>query len=240
MIQPRPRRPAVAVLGAAALLQVATDRVAAHPGVDGGAAEVGVPLVVVLVAGTSVLAGVLAADGRAARFGPALSRWVARLSGPLLVAVGLLAAAGALASRPLAAGAGLALGATGGLLVLASAHGATATVGAVALHRLLEGVTLAAAAATGSAVGLLGAVVLGCHATAECVAIGGTDGFGRRRAVGAVLFVTVAFLAGTGIGTLGSLSLSSTPRLAVLALVGGLLVVLGTDATRHTDRPVPA
>jgi hypothetical protein len=206
-------------------------------------ADDGIALVPVLAAVTAlgVATGVLVASGR----GPLSDRLptgaLGRTVGPLLVGLGVVAVVSALARDPLVGVAGIAAGSTAGAFVAlrgGCSACADAAVGAVAVHRLVEGLTLAVAAAAGSSLGGLAVVVLAGHTIAECLAVGGHAGFGWRRAVGAVLFVEAAFVGGAALGSLG-LSTAALPSLWVTAVVGGLLLALGATELRPRRRSSP-
>lgn len=110
------------------------------------------------------------------------------------------------------------------------------TVGAISTHRALEGVILGALYSTGAAVGLFAAVVLAGHAALETAAVSGLYATvpRRTRAVGAILLVQVGYVAG-GIAGLGvAETVPASVRALVLAIVGGSLLVIGTNETERS------
>ena len=205
----------------------------AHSGSSGGGPPLDLAVVITVIVGSGVIGGVLAtgSSNTRSRFDPLghLSPFI----GPLLVILGFLAAASAVAQRPSIAVPGLLVGVAGAGIVAVRSDRRTcadATVGAIVVHRLLEGITLAAAYIVGSAIGIVGAIVLAVHATAECVAVGGSyGGSKRRRAVAAVLTVQFVFVIGTVIGVLATGGLPSVVRMGALGLLGGVLFVLGIN-----------
>lgn len=111
---------------------------------------------------------------------------------------------------------------------------ADAALGAVTLHRGLEGIVLATIYAADAALGLAGAIVVAGHATVETAAVGSlyaTDS--RRYALAAVLVVQIGFLIGAaaGAGVVGGVS--SAVEAGLLALVGGVLLAVGTREGRR-------
>jgi hypothetical protein len=207
---------------------------AAH-GVDVARAGVEFPLVVAGVVGAGLLGGglALAAVGRVP-LNPFQGVAV-----PLLVALlGGGALAGAVARTPTAAlvGAGVGVGVSRWRGV-AHANGgdcADATLGAVGLHRTLEGAGLAALYAANAALGLAGALLVAGHAAAETAAVGALYApAGRRRAVGAVLAVQAGFAIGAVLGQGVVESAPSGFQVGALALVGSVLLAAGVRETRR-------
>jgi hypothetical protein len=136
------RRASLALVATVGFVQVGSTAVAAHGTDSGGWYLVGLPWVLALVAGAGLVAGVLAATGEPSlgvRVEPAT---VGRAVGAVLLVLGGVAALSALTRRRAVGLAGVAAGAVGGGVVVR--YGgcgvcADATVGAVALHRLVEG-----------------------------------------------------------------------------------------------------
>lgn len=221
------------VLALLALVVACSGTASAHE-TPGGGSTVGFGVVVALpvLAG---LAGGLAAVSRRAdaiavphvgtAFGVALvalgTTFLVHAAGdaPLLSVV--LVVAGGVAARTL-------LGHT------AVHRGADAALAAVAVHRFVEGTALAVAYGVGAAVGAFGAVALAGHAVVESVIIGRLHArIGRPRALAAVVGVQASFVLGARIGADAVLS-SVHVRAAVLAVAGGVLLVLGFDETGAT------
>lgn len=120
---------------------------------------------------------------------------------------------------------------------------ADAALGAVTLHRGFEGVVLATIYAADAALGLAGAVIVAVHAAAETAAVGSLYASGGRRyALAAVLIVQTGFVLGvaSGWGVIGDVS--PTVEAGLLALVGGVLLAVGTREGQrlHTASAVPA
>jgi hypothetical protein len=207
-----------------------------------GAAEIAFPAVVVGSVVVSLLGGglvLVALDRR-----PPVRRVV-----PLLVLVlGGLSVALALTELPTVAG----LGAVGGVAVVALTrdHAVTdcggcadAALGAVTLHRSVEGVVLATVYAADAALGLLGAAVLAVHAVAETAAVGSLYAASRRHAVAAVCLLQAGFVGGVVAGHAAVGAVPPAIEVGLLALVGGVLLAVGAREgySRYTGRrSVPA
>lgn len=224
-----PLVPLVAVLAA-------SGTASAH-GVGSEGNAVGLTLVVGLAVGAGLVAGLVAVT----RDGGGIGRTrLTALVGPTLVALGALAVATVAGRGPLVAGGCLLAGAALGWVLVRrvadghASHGSCANtaLGAVTVHRAVEGLSLAAVYATGSAVGLVGAVVLAGHATAETAAVGGLFGVGSRsRGVAAVGVVQAAFLAGAVAGVVATAELPPVLSDGTVAVVGGVLLVVGIVET---------
>jgi zinc transporter ZupT len=116
---------------------------------------------------------------------------------------------------------------------------ADATLGAVTVHRGLEGAVLATVYAADAALGLAGALLVAGHATAETAAVGSLYATaGRHHAVGAVLLVQVGFVAGVGVGWGVVDAVPAAVQAGLLALVGGVLLSVGVREAR-ARRAVP-
>jgi hypothetical protein len=221
-MRPLVRRTA-AVLGVALLSTPA----AAH-GVATVATGLPFPLVVVGVVAVSLLGGglVLVAYGRLPR--------PTRGAAPLLVAtLGVAALALAVTRSMAVAFVGTAAGI--GVVYLARDAAITdcgacadAALGAVTLHRGLEGVVLATVYAADAALGLLGAAVVAAHAAVETAAVGSLYAATKRHAVAAVCLAQAGFVGGVaaGRGVVGAVP--PAVDASVLALVGGVLLAVGT------------
>jgi zinc transporter ZupT len=120
---------------------------------------------------------------------------------------------------------------------------ADAALGAVTLHRGLEGVVLATVYAADAALGLAGALVVAGHAAAETAAVGSLYvPAGRRYALAGVLVVQTGFVAGVAAGWGVVAGVPSTAEAGLLALVGGVLLAAGTREARrrHVGDPASA
>ena len=120
---------------------------------------------------------------------------------------------------------------------------ADAALGAVTLHRGLEGVVLATIYAADAALGLAGALVVAGHAAAETAVVGSLYATaGRRYALAAVLVVQTGFVVGVAAGWGVVSDVSPTIEAGLLALVGGVLLAVGTREGRrlHVADVVPA
>lgn len=228
-----------AIVGVAVLSCSAGPARAHVPG-DAGGSVVGLAAIVVASVVVSLLGGfaLVVADGQRYRSVPSLG--VA--FGTVLVVSGGLTVSAAALDDPTTAVAG----ALAGMLVVRSfstgspddtrrggdgTYGrdrhAGAALGAVVAHRTIEGLTVAAVYTTGSAIGLLGAVVLAGHATIETIAVGGLYLGDRTRVLGATCLVQFGFVVGAVAGQATTVPLLPAHRIAVLAAVGGVLLVVG-------------
>jgi len=117
---------------------------------------------------------------------------------------------------------------------------ADAALGAVTLHRGLEGVVLATVYAADAAIGLAGAAVVAGHAAAETAAVGSLYAAADRRyALAAVLVVQAGFIVGVAVGWGVVGGVSPAAEAGLLALVGGVLLAVGTrEARRRHATPV--
>ncbi|WP_318568727.1 hypothetical protein [Salinigranum marinum] len=233
------RRAAAAALGVALLSTPSS----AH-GVTAAATGLSFPLVVAGVVLVSLLGGgfVLGAYGR-------LPWSPGRAALPALV-FALGAAALALAVTQAAAATLVGLAAGVGVVYLARGAAITdcgtcadAALGAVTLHRGLEGVVLATVYAADAALGLVGALLVAGHAAAETAAVGSLYApAGRRYALAAVLAVQTGFVVGVAAGWGVVAGVSPTAEAGLLALVGGVLLAVGTREARrrHVASIMPA
>jgi hypothetical protein len=233
-----PRHVVATLLGTALLSTPAV----AH-GTAATAAGLGFPAVVAASVGASLLGGglVLAVVDRLPRSRGAVSL--------LFLTLGGLSVALALDGASVGAGLGVAAGV--GVVALARGHALTdcgvcadAALGAVTLHRGLEGVVLATVYAADAALGLLGAAVLAAHAAAETAAVGSLyAAAGRRYALAAVCLLQVGFVVGVAVGWGVVDAISPAAEAGLLALVGGVLLAVGAREgyTRYAERrSVPA
>jgi hypothetical protein len=235
----RTRRVATAAVGVALLSMPAS----AHGG-TAAATGLSFPLVVVGVVLVSLLGGgvVLVAYGR-------LPWSTGRAVLPVLVfALGATALALAVTRAAVVAIVGLAVGV--GVVYLARDAAITecgtcadAAIGAVTLHRGLEGVVLATIYAADAALGLAGALVVAAHAAAETAAVGSLYATaGRGYALAAVLVVQAGFVGGVAAGWGIGGGVSQTAEAGLLALVGGVLLAVGARVVqrRHVANVVQA
>jgi hypothetical protein len=208
--------------------------VAAH-GTTATASGLAFPAVVVASVGASLLGGgtVLALIDPAARVGGA-----DRVVPFLLLALGCLSIGLALDGEPL----GVAAGATAGVGIVATARGravtdcgacADAALGAVTLHRGLEGAVLATLYAADAALGLVGATLLAVHAMAETAAVGSLYATTRRVALGAVCLLQVGFVVGVVAGWRLIDAVPPVAETGALALVGAVLLAVGVREGYH-------
>lgn len=114
-----------------------------------------------------------------------------------------------------------------------------AALGAVVLHRFVEGSLLAALYSADAAVGIGAGLVLAVHAAAETGAVAGLWSAGRWRWV-IVTLVQVSFVAGTLAGVGGVRYVTTLGTVTVLALLGGALIAAGAATASNARHPTPA
>jgi hypothetical protein len=235
----------IARRAAAAALVVAlvSTPVSAHVGAA-AATGLSFPLVVAGVVLVSLLGGgfVLGAYGRlpSSPGRAALPALVFALGAAALALAVTRAAAATLVG--LAAGVGIVYAVRDAAITDCGAC-ADAALGAVTLHRGLEGVVLATVYAADAALGLAGALVVAGHAAAETAAVGSLYApAGRRYALAAVLVVQTGFVVGVAAGWRVAIGVPPTAEAGLLALVGGVLLAVGSREARrrHVRDAVPA
>ncbi|WP_248897199.1 hypothetical protein [Haloplanus halobius] len=234
--------PRLTVVGTA-LIASATPTIA-HGTESAVASGLVFPAVVAASVGASLIGGgfVLAVTGR---FRMSLDGAVPLL----LVGLGGLSVAFALDEAMAVAAVGVVAGI--GIVVFGRDGGlsdcgvcADAALGAVTLHRALEGIALATLYAADAALGVAGAAVLAVHAAAETAAVGSLYATTRRYALGAVGLLQVGFVLGVvaGWNVVGTIPVGI--RGGLLALVGGVLLAAGArEAHRRyasSSRATPA
>lgn len=237
MADATPAGPRRGPLGAGALgcLLLCARPVVAHPGGQPSANGVGLRIVLPVIVGLGLSAGALVALGCARLADVRRARLLGRAVGPLLIGLGGVAVVAALLQRPVAAvGSGSVGLLAGGAVVARGGCGVCAdvTTGAIAVHRFVEGLALAALAVTGASISVAGVVVLAGHTVVECVAVAGQQARDPLPAVGAVAGILTAFVLGVGVGTVGLGVGVPLPEPLVGAVVGGLLLALGMGELR--------
>ena len=183
--------------------------------------------VVAVSALLSISVGMLAAVSRDITIAKRNDQWISPLVGFVIIGLGVTAGGSIAFRAPITATIGIGIGLTVGFAMVSHrsrSDCADMTAGAIALHRLVEGVAVAGLWAAGTTVGLLGVAMFTCHMIIECVAIGLQQSYSRYRAIGAVIVVTGVFITGVGIGLTGTEVL---PTQWIVAMIGGLLISLG-------------
>jgi len=230
-----------ALLTGVTLSALATTPVAAHGASTGGSLDAGVVLGVATAVGLVVgLLGV--AFGSCGWLGSSPIRRRHAVDAGLVV-IGIGFALPALGSKPTLAAAGVvAGGATATLAARYRTHRAACSfcgrrtdlaVGALAVHRAVEGVVLGAAAVVGGTVGVAGAALVAGHTAVEAGFLGGAYGTtGARRGVATVAGLQLALALGGVAGVVASVRISPAVETLVLAAVGAALVATGLDGVR--------
>jgi hypothetical protein len=205
----------------------------------------GRPLGWAIITGMAVSAGLLAgyvtvAERRERARG--VRDWLGLAVGPLLVALGLTAMGTAASGGPAVAGVAGGIGTVGAWAVSTQGDGGRrsepTSLATLARHRAVEGTALAGAYVAGSAVGLLGTIVLAGHVTADTAAVGGFYGTSRLRCTGRAVLVQCGALAGAvgGLALVGDIP--PVGSVVALALAGGVLVAIGgLETTTHLPTP---
>lgn len=236
------RRLLLAVSGLAGSLVWAVTPVVAHDhpvSVGGPTTSVGV--VILLAVGVSLLGGAgIARWGslHGIRLPPQHLGLVLAVLGGAAVVTGLTESL-VLASAGMVVGIGVAAWATHSRGHSPGGGCADATLGAVLLHRVVEGAVVATAAATGTVFGVVGALVFAVHAAAETCAVSGLYATrDSRRALVATVLVQVAFVVGALVGVLVLATLPAIVRVGVVGFTGGVLLTVGVTTLRQPPRTV--
>lgn len=183
--------------------------------------------VVAVSAILSISVGVGAAISRDTQTATRHNHWISLLVGFVIIGLGVTAGGSIAFQAPTTAAIGIGVGLAVGLAIVSHrscSDCADMTAGAIALHRLVEGVAVAGLWAAGTTVGLLGVAMFTSHMMIECAVIGLQQSYSRYRAVSAVIVVTVVFMIGVGVGLTG---LGLLPTQWIVAMISGLLIPLG-------------
>lgn len=212
-------------------LSISVAPATAHGAPQTDGTTIPVPTVAAVVTILSATAGLVAIGAHSRHRTPTMVKYVHRVVGVLFIGIGAAASVSILQrALPVALG-GVSIGILGGTLLTVYTADNTRpelAVGAIAIHRFIEGSTLAALSVAGQAISIVSVAVLTLHAVLECLSIGLHPSFTRLQAFGAVLIVTVGFALGLGIGTVGFTAIGATSEEWVVATVAGLLIVFGT------------
>lgn len=207
----------------------------AHPYHGDAPMTIGAVLAISVIAGLSIGGTIVVVETR---------RWqripdgIGRSFGPVLVMVGLTYAVPAVQESVIQS----AIGGLGGGIAIwllstrtRGRHHVTGTVSAILVHRIVEGVILAAGYLAGSTVGLVGALIIAGHASIESAAVGGfAASEGWVRAIIAVLIVQVGFVAGAIVGSTTVVAYPGQFHVFLLAGGAGALCVIGViESTDH-------
>ncbi|GAB3669789.1 hypothetical protein [Halopiger thermotolerans] len=209
--------------------------VASAHGTAGDAGAHALPVPFVVAVGFSALVSAAIGLYAVVRWGP--TRTVERGHGLLtpivVIAVGLVALASAGTQLWALTVVG---GVVGGAIAWTSrARGvsphdgcADAAFGAILVHRATEGAIIASVYGASAALGLVGLAILTGHAIAETVAVGALYApVSRGWGTASVIVTQLGFIAGALFGSSLVSSLSTASAAAVLASVGGILLVTG-------------
>lgn len=200
----------------------------------------GFGVVVGLTVALGLLGGAVVVRRRRSRAGHPPVRWI----GLLLVVLGCWAAVVAVVRGPALATVVVAAGAVAtwslrDRAVVGHRGCDQAALGAVTIHRFVEGVLLAALYAADAAVGIGAALVLAAHAAAETGSVAGLWSTGRWRWV-VVVLVQTSFVAGVLVGLDAVQYVTPAASVAVLALLGGALIAAGAATASTARHPTPA
>lgn len=226
-------------IGVASLVRV-SGTARAHGSIGHG----GEPVAFAFVIGLPVLAGLgvgaVVVTNRWGRWAHGVDHRAGVALGILLVALGvMLARAAVTESRQL----GMAIGAIGVLMALwMGSHEGTLgrvepaeiTLGAISVHRFVEGVALGALYDNGIVLGLVAAVVIAGHTAIESAAVGGLYNNLRYQAIGAVALIQIGYVVGALVGVGGTILVPQAVRIGSTAMAGGILLGIGLHETRHS------
>lgn len=167
-------------------------------------------------------------------------RWLRVALGLLLGLLGMtLTMAAVMKGRAL----GIAIGVLGLLMVLwigrregtgGMVEHAEITLGAISVHRVVEGVALGALYNSGVVVGLVAAIGIASHTAIETAAVGGLYCKYRHKLIGAVILIQISYVVGALFGIGATLLVPPSLQIRVTALVGGILLGIGVHETRHS------
>jgi hypothetical protein len=200
----------------------------------------GFGVVVGLTVGLGVLGGAVVLRRHRSRTGHPSVLWL----GLLLVVLGCWAAVVAVIRGPALAAVVATFGAVAAwslrdFAVVGHRGCDQAALGAVVLHRFVEGTLLAALYAADAAVGVGAALVLAVHAAAETGAIAGLWSAGRWRWV-VVAVVQTGFVAGAFGGGVVARYVTPSASVAVLGFLGGALIATGVATTSTRQHGIHA
>ena len=204
----------------------------------------GEPVAFALVVGLPVLAGLVSGTvvvtNRWGRWAHRADHRAGVVFGILLVALGVMLAMPAVTeSRQL----GMAIGLIGVLMALwTGSHVGTLgrvepaemTLGAISVHRFVEGVALGALYNNGIVLGLVATVVIACHTAIESAAVGGLYNNIRYQAIGAVVLIQIGYVVGALVGVGGAILVPTAVQIGSTAMAGGILLGIGLHETHHS------
>ena len=152
--------------------------------------------------------------------------------GILLVTVGAMAGRSAVADQLTTGVGGVFVGV--GIGIVAISYGscglcAEVTIGAIAIHRAVEGLVIAALAVAGTTISVLGILILSGHTIAESIAIGLNSNLERRQIIVAISSINMVFVLATTIGASNLITNSMIPTDWIVAITAGILISLGVS-----------
>jgi hypothetical protein len=209
--------------------------VAAHGTPQANGMAVSLPIVIVVVTTISAATGFITVAIRNRFPENAELPQINRIIGVLFITIGAATSISILLQEPVVAISGGVLGIISGIVLTAYEvvdSRPKLVVGAITVHRLVEGSTLAALSAAGDAIGVVSVIVLILNTVFECISIGLYPRFARSQALGAILIVTAGFVVGLSIGTVGLTAVTTTTTQWIIASVAGLLIIFGTEEAR--------
>lgn len=220
---------------------VTSGHVRAHlpsPGVTWGA--VAFPVALGVSAGLGALGGLIVAAGWSQNHELSIDQ-PSKILGMALVVIGLLLLVPIVSTRPIVSVGGLVFGGVAGTVLPGHQTSdpevvpTTATFGALAVHRVIEGAALATAYGTGALVGTVTAGILTLHMFLETAIVAGLyrEANHPTRGVVAILLMQTGFVLAASTVLVTAIAVTSVARITVTAAVAGLLLFLGGHECRE-------
>lgn len=203
--------------------------VAAHGAGRTGTSGINVIIGVVFVSFISVLVGIATIFTKYRYKMP--YNWVSNsLVGVLLITIGATAARSIVVDQVIVGFVGIIIGTGIGVVTTSKRNCslcAEATVGAITVHRIAEGLVIVGLSTSGATISVLGILILSWHTAAESVAIGLSPSLEKRQAIKSIIIINVVFVVATITGASGLVTASIIPTDWIVAITAGLLVSLG-------------
>lgn len=203
--------------------------VAAHGAGRTGTSGINVIIGVVFVSFISVLVGIAAIFTKY-RYKISYS-WVSNLLvGVLLIGIGATTARWIIVDQVFIGFVGIILGTGIGVVTISKRNCiicAEATVGAITVHRLVEGLVIVGLSTSETTISVIGILILAWHTAAESVAIGLSPSLEKRQAINSIIMINVVFVIATITGASGLVTASIIPTDWIVAITAGLLISLG-------------
>lgn len=241
------------LLGLTALVWLAVVPVQAHEFESSAGTVVPIAAVLFLSVGVATVGGLWALVGstRLTTLAPTTRRRLSTVFGVVLIGLGISVLLPIVVTNPMVALVGVVAGGVMGWWLPHGPHAtgegvvrrATAVSGALTIHRVVEGIALAAVYAASEALGVVAVLLFTLHTTVETAAVGVEYGSsGRRsRGVAAILLMQAAFVLSVVGALFAAGALPAVVHGLVLTGIAGLLIVVGGhDVRGHLVRSYTA